>query len=372
MKVTVERVTLLKSLGRVHRIVERRNTIPVLSNILLRVQDDGLLLKTTDLDIEVTETIAADTIQSGATTIPAHVIHDIVRKFPEGAQISLETSDEIGQIVVRSGRSRFVLQTLPEADFPDIAEGDFSHEFTIPAIDLKRLIEKTQFAISTEETRYYLNGIFFHVIEENGQTCMRAVATDGHRLARVDVPAPAGAAGMPGIIVSRKAVGEILKLVDDSGEHVKIELSSTKIRLTFNSLVFTSKLIDGTFPDYQRVIPSNNDKQMFIERDSFAKAVDRVSTMAQDRGRAVKLVLNDHKLTLSVNNPDSGFASEELEVEYDSSALEIGFNARYMLDIAGQLDADTAIFKFADSGAPVLIQDREGAPTLYVLMPMRV
>lgn len=372
MKVTVERATLLKSLGHVHRIVERRNTIPVLSNILLRANEDGLHLKTTDLDIEVTETIAAETIQAGATTIPAHVIHDIVRKLPDGAQVSFEIIEDSSQIAVRSGRSRFVLQTLPEADFPNIAEGDFSHEFNIPSSDLKRLIEKAQFAISTEETRYYLNGIFFHVIEDNGQSLMRSVATDGHRLARIDVPAPEGSTGMPGIIISRKAVNEILKLVDETQETVKFELSSAKVRLTFGSLIFTSKLIDGTFPDYQRVIPTGNDRAMIVERDDFAKAVDRVATMAQDRGRAVKLVLEDGKLTLSVNNPDSGFASEEVEVEYDAPALEIGFNARYMLDIAGQLDADTALFKFADSGSPALIQDREGAPTLYVLMPMRV
>lgn len=372
MKVTVERTILLKSLGRVHRVVERRNTIPVLSNILIRAHADGLLLKATDLDIDITETIAAETLEEGTTTVPALVLHDIVRKIPEGAQISLETSPENGQIILRSGRSRFVLPTLPENDFPDITEGEFSHEFSIPATDLKYLINKSQFAISTEETRYYLNGIYFHVFEDQDGSFMRAVATDGHRLARVDVPTPIGAAGMPGVIVSRKAVGEILKLVDDCDDHVQISLSSSKIRLSFNAVVFTSKLIDGTFPDYQRVIPSNNNKSMIVDREVFARAVDRVSTMAQDRGRAVKLVISEQKLTLSVNNPDSGFASEEIEADYDSPDLEIGFNARYLLDIAAQLNGDTAVFKFADSGSPALIQDREGANALYVLMPMRV
>ena len=372
MKVTVERAALLKSLGHVHRVVERRNTIPILANVLLRAEDQGLRLKATDLDIEVTETIPADVAQGGATTVPAHVIYDIVRKLPEGAQVSLETAGDGGQMQIRSGRSRFTLQALPESDFPDLAAGDMGHRFGLPAADLKRLVEKTQFAISTEETRYYLNGIFFHTLEAENATVLRAVATDGHRLARVEMPAPQGAEGMPGIIVPRKAVAEIQKLVEDSGEEVSIELSPAKIRLTFDGVVLTSKLIDGTFPDYQRVIPSGNDKRLTVERADFAKAVDRVSTISSERGRAVKLALTDGRLTLTVNNPDSGSATEEIEVDYDAAPLDIGFNARYLLDITGQLDGDTALFRLADPGSPTLIQDREGAPALYVLMPMRV
>jgi DNA polymerase-3 subunit beta len=372
MKVTVERAALLKALGHVHRVVERRSTIPILSNVLLRGEDGGLRLKATDLDIEVTETIPADVTLAGATTVPAHVIYDIVRKLPDGAQVSLEVSGDATQVVIRSGRSRFTLQALPESDFPDLAAGEMPHRFALAPGDLKRLIEKTQFAISTEETRYYLNGIYLHTIDDAGATVLRAVATDGHRLARVQMPAPDGAAGMPGVIVPRKAVAEIQKLVDDAGESVMVELSSAKVRLTFNSVVLTSKLIDGTFPDYQRVIPSGNDKRLVVERDEFARAVDRVSTISSERGRAVKLALVDRRLTLSVNNPDSGSATEEIEVDYDSTPLDIGFNARYLLDIAGQLEGDTAVFKLADPGSPTVIQDREGAPALYVLMPMRV
>jgi DNA polymerase III subunit beta len=372
MKVTVERAALLKSLGHVHRVVERRNTIPILANVLLRAEEAGLRLKATDLDIEVTETIAADVAQGGATTVPAHVIYDIVRKLPDGAQVSLETVSDGGQMQIRSGRSRFMLQALPESDFPDLAAGEMGHRFGLPASDLKRLVEKTQFAISTEETRYYLNGIFFHTIEAENTTVLRAVATDGHRLARVEMPAPQGAEGMPGIIVPRKAVAEIQKLVENGSEQVQVELSSAKIRLTFDGVVLTSKLIDGTFPDYQRVIPSGNDKRLTVERADFAKAVDRVSTISSERGRAVKLALNEGRLTLTVNNPDSGSATEEIEVDYEASPLDIGFNARYLLDITGQLDGDTALFRLADPGSPTLIQDREGAPALYVLMPMRV
>ncbi len=372
MKVTVEQSALLKSLSRTTRVVERRNTIPILSNVLLRAEDGKLMLKATDLDIEVTESLAADISSAGSITVPAHVIHDIVRKLPDGAQVLLETSGDSSQLVLRSGRSRFTLQALPETDFPDLATGEFSNTFKMPSSNLRTLIEKTQFAISTEETRYYLNGIYFHALDVNGNTVLRAVATDGHRLARSEVSAPGGASGMPGIIVPRKTVAEIFKLVADTDSETSIELSGSKIRLHIGAVVLTSKLIDGTFPDYNRVIPTSNDKRMIIECAGFSRSVDRVATISSERGRAVKLSLTDGKLTLAVNNPDAGNAIEELEVEYDSAPLDIGFNAKYLLDIASQFEGDTAVFKFADSGAPTLIQDREGASTLYVLMPMRV
>ena len=378
MKVTVERAALLRSLGHVHRVVERRNTIPILSNVLLRADGEGLRLKATDLDMEVTETIPADVAEPGATTVPAHVVYDIVRKLPDGAQVSLEITGEGGQMQVRSGRSRFMLQALPAGDFPDLAAGEMKSGFDLSPADLKRLIEKTQFAISTEETRYYLNGIFLHTLQADGETRLRAVATDGHRLARVEMPAPKGAADMPGIIVPRKAVAEIQKLISDGDESVGIELSAAKIRLTFGGgeggrgVVLTSKLIDGTFPDYQRVIPSGNDKHLTVDVGEFKDAVDRVSTISSERGRAVKLAINDRRLTLSVNNPDSGSATEEVEVDYDAPPIDIGFNARYLLHIKAQLDGDTALLKLADPASPTLIQDRDGSSVLYVLMPMRV
>jgi len=371
MKVTVERSTLLKSLGHVHRVVERRNTIPILSNLLLSASENGLRLKATDLDIEVVETIAADAPEPGATTVPAHTLYDIIRKLPDGAQVSLETTGDSG-LVLRSGRSRFQLQTLPESDFPDITAGDMAHRFVLPAGELKRLIDKTQFAISTEETRYYLNGIYLHTIDVDGRPVLRAVATDGHRLARVDTAAPQGSVGMPGVIVPRKAVSEIQKLLEDGESEVAVELSGSKIRVATASVVLTSKLIDGTFPDYQRVIPSGNDKRLTVDRGDFAASVDRVSTISSERGRAVKLSMAEGRMTLSVTNPDSGSATEEIEVDYEASPLDIGFNARYLMDIAAQLDGDTALLKLADPGSPTVIQDREGASALYVLMPMRV
>ena len=372
MKVTLERAALLKSLGHVHRVVERRTTIPILSNVLLQADGRDLLLKATDLDLEVTETVAADVGMKGGTTLPAHTLYDIVRKLPEGAQVSLDGASDGGQLLLKSGRSRFTLQSLPESDFPDISAGEMTHKFTIAAGDLKKLIEKTQFAISNEETRYYLNGIFMHTTEVDGHAMLRGVATDGHRLARVEIPAPAGSAGMPGVIVPRKAVNEVQKLIEDIDADVTIELSASKIRFNFGSVVLTSKLIDGTFPDYARVIPANNDKRLTVERSDFARAVDRVSTISSERGRAVKLSLTDGQMELSVSNPESGSANEELAVGYDAEPLEIGFNSRYLLDISGQLSGEEAIFMLSDPGSPTLIRDTSGSGALFVLMPMRV
>lgn len=372
MKVTVERSELLRSLSHVHRVVERRSTIPILANVMIRSENGQLAFKATDLDLEIMEAIPADVASGGVTTVPAHMFYEIVRKLPEGAQVILEGSGDRAVLVIRAGRSRFTLQTLPESDFPDLAAGDMSHEFVLPATDLKRLIDKTQFAISTEETRYYLNGIYLHMAEAAKKPVLRAVATDGHRLAQVELAAPEGASGMPGIIIPRKTVGEVQRLVEDLDGEIKIELSATKIRFTIGAVVLTSKLIDGTFPDYARVIPVGNDKQLEVEKRDFEQAVDRVSTVASERGRAVKLSLSGGKLVLSVINPDSGSATEEIEVGYDADPLDIGFNSRYLLDIAAQIEGDTAVLKLADPGSPTLIQDKDAKGALYVLMPMRV
>jgi DNA polymerase III subunit beta len=372
MKVTVERAELLKSLGHVHRVVERRNTIPILANVLIKAERGKLSLKATDLDLEVIDSVAAEVSPGGATTVPAHMFYEIVRKLPEGAQIVLEGSGDRAVLSLRAGRSRFTLQTLPESDFPDLAAGEMTHSFKLAAADLKRLIDKTQFAISTEETRYYLNGIYLHTAGTAKAATLRAVATDGHRLAQVELPLPEGAAGMPGIIVPRKTVGEVQRLIETGEGEVAIELSAGKIRFSLGDVVLTSKLIDGTFPDYARVIPANNDKSLTVDKKDFEAAVDRVSTVSSERGRAVKLSITGGKLVLSVTNPDSGSATEELEVEYESDPLDIGFNSRYLLDIAAQIEGEVAVLKLADPGSPTLIQDKDAKGALYVLMPMRV
>src|SRR5262244_1194684 len=372
MKVTVERAALLRSLGHVHRVVERRNTIPILANVLIKAEKSKLAFKATYLDVEMTETISAEVGPAGATTVPAPMFYEIVRQLPEGTQIVVEASGDRAVLTIRAGRSRFTLQTLPESDFPDLAAGDMTHTVKVAAADLKRLIDKTQFAISTEETRYYLNGIYLHTAGTAKAPTLRGVATDGHRLAQVDLALPQGAAGMPGIIVPRKAVGEVQRLIETGEGDVAIELSNGKIRFTIGNVVLTSKLIDGTFPDYARVIPVNNDKSLVVDKNDFEAAVDRVSTVSSERGRAVKLSITGGRLVLSVTNPDSGSATEEIEVEYEADPLDIGFNSRYLLDIAAQIEGEVAVLKLADPGSPTLIQDKDAKGALYVLMPMRV
>lgn len=372
MRATLERSNLLKALNHVHRVVERRNTIPILSNVLLRAEASSLTLKATDLDLEVMETVPADIGSAGATTVSAQTLYEIVRKLSEGAEISLETESEGQSLKIRSGRSDFTLQVLPETDFPDLTAGEFPVNFSISGADLKGLMDRTQFAISTEETRYYLNGIYLHVVPVDDAKMLRAVATDGHRLAQAQLAAPPGSEPMPGIIIPRKTVGELQKLLDTAPDDVQVEVSDNKIRATIGDVVLTSKLIDGTFPDYVRVIPQGNDKIMKVDRGVFAEAVDRVSTVASERGRAVKLALSDGTLVLTVNNPDSGSATEELGVEFSGEPMEIGFNAKYLLDIGGQLKSGTAVFKLADPGSPTLIEDDDDSNALFVLMPMRV
>ena len=372
MKITIERGQLLKVLTHVQSVVERRNTIPILSNVKFEAPDGQLSLNATDMDIEIVETVDADVAAPGSTTAPAHTMFDIVRKLPEGAQIELDCTGDDGQLILTSGRSRFSLTCLPTEDFPVMADGDMPHSFSVSAGDLRTLIDRTRFAISTEETRYYLNGIYLHESERDGVAVLRTVATDGHRLASVELPLPDGASGMPGVIVPRKTVAELRKLIDETETDVQMALSDTKIRLTFDGAVLSSKLIDGTFPDYDRVIPAGNDKSMVVDCRTFADAVDRVSAISSEKSRAVKLAISKGNLVLSANSPENDSATEELPIEYDSSDIEIGFNSRYLLDIAQQIDGESATFMMADAASPTLVQDPEDTSALYVLMPMRV
>src|ERR671912_1513753 len=367
MKATIERATLLKSLSHVQSVVERRNTIPILSNVLVEANDDGSIrLMATDLDLQVDESVAANVGQAGATTVSAHTLFDIVRKLPEGSQVELTAAE--GKMQVNAGRSRFNLSTLPRDDFPVIAEGDLPTRFELPAATLRQIIDKTRFAISSEETRYYLMGIFIHVVDDK----LKAAATDGHRLARVTVPKPDGAEGMPDVIIPKKCVGELRKLLDELEGTVQVSLSETKVRFGLGSAILTSKLIDGTFPDYSRVIPTANDKLLKIDPRGFEEGVDRVSTIASERTRAVKMALERDKVTLSVTSPENGTAAEEVPADYGAESFEIGFNARYLLDILGQIEGDTVEVHLADAAAPTLLRENDKAPALYVLMPMRV
>jgi DNA polymerase-3 subunit beta len=332
----------------------------------------GLALSATDMDLEIVEHVAARIERDGRTTVPAHTLYEIVRKLREGAQIEIEASGERNAMTLRSGRSTFTLACLPPEDYPLMTGGELPHGFALAASELKSLIDRTRFAISTEETRYYLNGIYLHAAKSDEVPVIRAVATDGHRLARVELVLPEGAAGMPGIIVPRKTVIELRKLIDESDEEIEIALSETKIRFAVGAAALTSKLIDGTFPDYDRVIPSSNDKVLEVNCKEFAEAVDRVSTISTEKSRAVKLAVESGSLAVSATSPENGTAIEEIEARYHAAPLEIGFNSRYLLDIAAQIGGEGARFLLADSGSPTIVRDSADGSALYVLMPMRV
>ena len=367
MKLSIERNALLKALGHVQNVVERRNTIPILSNVLLSGDDNGLTLVATDLDIEVSESAKADITVQGQVTAPAHTLYDIARKLPDGAQVVLQINAE-ERLDVDAGRSHFTLPLLPAGDFPKMTADDFTHNFDLSAAELRRLIDKTKFAISTEETRYYLNGIYMH----DNAGSLRCVATDGHRLALAEMDLPNGAKGLPGIIVPRKTVAEIRRLIDGSDAAVNISVSEAKIRFSVGSAVLTSKLIDGSFPDYERVIPKGNDKELTIDNKIFAGAVDRVATISAEKSRSVKLTLTQDNLALVVNNPESGQANEDLPVDYNAEPLEIGFNAKYLLDVSGQIEGRDATLFLDSPASPALVKDSEDDKALFVLMPLRV
>lgn len=372
MKLKIERAALARALGHVQSVVERRNTIPILSNVLLRAEDGVLSLSATDMDIEIVESIAANVTRLGSTTVVAHTFYDIVRKLPDGAMIELDCTAAESGLTIRAGRSTFRLGCLPVDDFPQMAGSELPHRLSLSVDDLRSLIDRTRFAISTEETRYYLNGIYFHAAHSGEVDVLRAVATDGHRLARVEMPLPDGASNMPGVIIPRKTVLELRKLIDEAAGRIEVNLSDSKIRFMIDHIELTSKLIDGSFPDYERVIPTNNNRVMEVHPKDLSAAVDRVATIATEKSRAIKLKMERGQLMLSASSAEAGSASEELEVRYDAEPMEIGFNSRYLLDITAQLEGEGCRFVLADAASPTVIQDAADRSALYVLMPMRV
>jgi DNA polymerase-3 subunit beta len=367
MKLTIDRMSLLRPLGHVQSVVERRNTIPILANVVLRAEDGELSLTATDMDMDIATEVGCSVMTSGTITMSAHLLYDIARKLPDGSEVEIAVGD--GHAMVSAGRSSFRLPTLPVEDFPTISSSDLPVNFVLTAADMRDLIDATRFAISTEETRYYLNGIYIHKAE-SGELC--AVATDGHRLALTRQALPSGAAQMPSIILPRKAVSELRKLLDDFDGEVLVGLSETRAEFRFGVVRLTSKLIDGTFPDYTRVIPVGNDRIMQVDVSAFSAAVDRVATIASEKSRSVKMALKPGLLTLSASNTDASSATEELEVNYNGAEMEIGFNARYLLDIAGQVNSEMVEFALADQGSPSLVRAPGDESSLFVLMPMRV
>ncbi len=372
MRFTIERAHLLKTLSHVQSIVEKRNTIPVLSNVRIETMGDGISFKATDMDTEITEIADAKITEAGATTAPAHMLYDIVRKLSDGSQVELIYPDDKGQLTISSARSKFSLSTIPVEDFPVISGDKLPISFVMAKDELKDVIDRTQFAVSTEETRYYLNGLYVHAKKEGSSEVLRVVATDGHRLACVESPLPKGAEDLKGVIIPRKTVGEIRKLLDDSSiENVTVEISENKVRFCVTDITLTSKLIDGTYPDYERVIPTDNDKSLELNVKELAAAVDRVSVVAE-RTRAIKMLTNPNKVSIVTSSPDLGSASEDLEAKYEHQPLEIGYNFRYLLDILGEVKGETVRISFADASSPSVIHDTSDNSAIYVLMPMRI
>lgn len=372
MKIVIERTQLLKALSHVQSVVEKRGTIAVLSNVKIEAQNGSVGFTATDMDISISEKVPGEVSRNGFTTVPAHMLYEIARKLPEGSQVEIIESDDNAKVSIRAGTSRFSLACLPVEDFPVMSEADLNCKFTLKAAECKALIEKPSFAMSNEETRYYLNGIYFHKAKTDSDEVLRAVATDGHRLARIEVALPAGAAEMPGVIVPRKVIYELKKLLAESEADVNISMSESKIRFVVGSAVIVSKLIDGNFPDYERVIPSGNNKIMEVDRKLFASAVDRVSIISSEKTRAVKLAAENGKLTLSAMSAEHGTATEELDITYSADAIEIGFNSRYLLEMLTNIEGETAQFLLSDGASPALVRDTSDVSALYVIMPMRV
>ena len=375
MEIKANSSDLLKALNHIHGIVEVRHTLPILSNIVLSAENNELSLSSTNLDIFCSDKIDAEIVNSGEISVPAITFFEIVKRLPSGSDVILSMGDEDTELILKCGRSKFNLSTLRTEDFPILSDKDLSTNFVISADELSRMIDKTKFAISNEETRYYLNGIFFHKAERNSIQFLRAVATDGHRLAQYDIPLPQGAGEITGIIIPKKTVFELRKVLDDADGDVSVSLNENKIKFSFNNLKIISKVIDGTFPDYTKVIPQNNDKKFKTNNSELKNAIDRVSAVAineETKSKAIKLTIENNKLNLSVESQSKGSAKEEIDISYSNEKVDIGFNSRYLLDICNEVDGDEIDVNLLDSISPAIILDKTDENLFFVLMPMRI
>lgn len=365
----INRNKFITALGHVQSVVERRNTIAILSNVKIDVSSGEITLTSTDMEISVCETIEATTLKNGSLTVNANTLYDIIRKLPDNSMVNVEgDSDNLGKISIKSALCDFSLASLPSKDFPLIESGEMSNNFDISSAQLVSLIDKTKFSVSNEETRYYLNGIYLHTLDNQ----LIAVATDGHRLAKIAIDAPDNITQMQGVIVPKKTIGEIRRLAEQAESKISISISDKKIKLSFGNVVLVSKLIDGTFPDYTKVIPNANDRSMILNTQDFVKSVDRVSTISSNKTKAIKFFVTKDKLVLKSSSEENGSAQEEIKVQYDNEDLEIGFNARYVLDILAVIDSENVEVLFSEIGAPTLIKDCDDSSVTFVVMPMRI
>ena len=371
MEAILQKNQFLKALTHVQNVVERRNTIPILANILIIAEGVGLKLIATDLDIELIEEVDAKIEKGGSLTAPAHLVYDIIRKLPDSGEIELISND--GKIMtLRAGKSKFSLGCLPKEDFPIIEVENLENELSIDSQKFLKLIDKTRFAISSEETRYFLNGIYFHKNKDTNDDVLTMVATDGHRLAKIDFNSSDNIVNMPGVIIPRKTIFELSKLLADYSGNIKINVDPNKIIFFVNKSILISKLIDGSFPDYQRVIPDSNNNILKVNRSSFCTAVDRVSTITDDKSPAIKFKLLKDIINMTSVDSESGQATEDVNVEYSGKEIEIGFNAKYILEMVSNLNDENVILQFNDSSSPLIVKEENSPNLIYVLMPMRV
>ena len=375
MEFKINSSDLLKALSHIHGIVEVRHTLPILSNIILKAKDNELTLSSTNLDIYCADKIKAEVSIAGEISVSAVTFFEIVKRLPSGSEVVMTMEEGENEIILKCGRSKFNLSTLKTDDFPIISDNDLSTNFVLSADELIRIIDKTKFAVSNEETRYYLNGIFLHKADRNSIQFLRAVATDGHRLAQYDIPLPQGAEEITGIIIPKKTIFELRKVLDDANGDVSISLNENKIKFTFNDLKIISKVIDGTFPDYTKVIPQNNNKNFKTNNNELKNAIDRVSAVAaneESKSKAIKLSLEDNKLNLSVESQSKGSANEIIDISYDGDKVDIGFNSKYIIDICNEVDGEEVDISLLDSVSPAIILDKTDENLFFVLMPMRI
>ena len=367
MKFSISRDDLLKPLNLVAGVVERRQTLPILANVLMVLDGDRLALTGTDLEVELVGRVHLPTAgDSGEVTVPARKLVDICKSLPEGSNIQFSAQE--GKVTVKSGRSRFTLSTLPAREFPNVEDSMGTHQFTVKQGQLKRLIDRTGFAMAQQDVRYYLNGMLWELTAKQ----LRVVATDGHRLAMCTLPQEIEVSGDTQIILPRKGVLELARLLQQEDAEIAIVIGSNHIRATTNDYTFTSKLVDGKFPDYQRVLPRSPDKIVQGSRLELRQAFTRTAILSNEKYRGVRLKLTENTLDIVANNPEQEEAEETVPVDYQGEALEMGFNVSYLLDVLGVLSGENIKLSLADPNSSALLEESEAGDSLYVVMPMRL
>ena len=366
MRFSLQREAFLKPLAQVVNVVERRQTLPVLANLLVQVRDGQLALTGTDLEVEMISRIAVEDAQDGETTIPARKLFEIVRALPDGSRVTVSQSAE--KVTVQAGRSRFTLATLPANDFPSLDDVEATERVRVPEAALKELIERTAFAMAQQDVRYYLNGLLFDLREAS----LRCVATDGHRLALCEAPLEGGAPTKRQLIVPRKGVLELQRLLEGGDRELELEMGRGHLRVKRDDVTFTSKLIDGRFPDYEAVIPIGAEKEVRVDREVLRAALQRAAILSNEKYRGVRVEVTPGQLKISAHNPEQEEAQEEIEAETQVSDLAIGFNVNYLLDALSALRDEHVVIQLRDSNSSALVREASSEKSRHVVMPLRL